>query len=389
MASRLDCSLLSRSFRPARQTLVLGSQRILLLHLSGKGRKTVELQVRLGLSRQGGWRIVRGQLPVGAAAALTLQVPEAHTEIRLANPADRPTFETKLANDKIETALGSDGRIDLQWRPKVADAMVDQALTARSTAAFDVREDSLRMVSQVRLEFGRAFRDAFSLIAPADYLVEQVTGDNVRGWTAKPEDDRQRIDVTLLKLVQDSETLTLYLAKRGRVGQGELTEFEAPSISVEGAALEQGELAVRKSPRLDLRTQGAVGLSPADADMQTAKVMQLADAADAAVLVVQPYQVFRFVRLPFRLKLSASELPVEASAEVRAVLRVAERDTTLDVAVIFRPKGQPLYRVRLYLPDSFALTGSARLSWNGRSPRRTTGSFLRCNCSMAAPASSR
>src|SRR5439155_11376341 len=165
--------------------------RILLLHLSGKSRKTVELQVRLGLSRQGGWRIVRGQLPVGPAAALTLRVPEASTEIRHANLADRPTFETKIANDKIETALASDGRIDLQWRPKVADAMVDQALTARSAAAFDVREDSLRMAWQVRLEFGRAFRDAFSLTASADYLVEQGTGDNVRGWTAKPVGDRQ------------------------------------------------------------------------------------------------------------------------------------------------------------------------------------------------------
>ena len=55
---------------------------------------------------------------------------------------------------------------------------------------FDVREDSLRLTWQVRLEFGRAYRDAFSLIAPADYLVERVTGDNVRGWTTKPRGER-------------------------------------------------------------------------------------------------------------------------------------------------------------------------------------------------------
>ncbi|HZN36503.1 MAG TPA: hypothetical protein VFB80_21890, partial [Pirellulaceae bacterium] len=54
--------------------------RMLLLHLTGKGRKSVELHVRLGLSRQGGWRIVRGQLPVGPAAALTLTAPTAGTE---------------------------------------------------------------------------------------------------------------------------------------------------------------------------------------------------------------------------------------------------------------------------------------------------------------------
>src|SRR4030095_8951790 len=38
--------------------------RLLLLHLSGKGRKSVELHIRLGLSRQGGWRSVRGQNPL-------------------------------------------------------------------------------------------------------------------------------------------------------------------------------------------------------------------------------------------------------------------------------------------------------------------------------------
>jgi hypothetical protein len=223
--------------------------RMLLLHLSGKGRKTVQLNIRLGLTRQGGWRIVKGQLPVGPAAELTLSVPDAGTEIRQASLADRATFETKAANDKIETALGSDGLIDLQWRPKIAEGMVDQAVTARSTAVFDVREDSLRLVWQVRLEFGRAYRDAFSLTAPADYLVEQVTGDNVRGWTTKAEADRQRIDVTLLKPAQGSTSLTLHLAKRGRVGQGDLAEFDAPPILVEGAALQQGEIAVRRSPR--------------------------------------------------------------------------------------------------------------------------------------------
>ncbi|HZN34589.1 MAG TPA: hypothetical protein VFB80_12260, partial [Pirellulaceae bacterium] len=269
--------------------------------------------------------------------------------------ADRATFDTTAANEKIETALSTDGSLSLQWRPKVAEGMVDQALTARSSVAFDVREDSLRVAWQVRLEFGRAFRDAFSLTAPADYLIESVTGDNVRGWTVKKEADKQRIDVTLLKPVQGGETLTLQLAKRGRVGQGELAEFEAPLIQVEGAALEQGEIAVRKSPRLDLRTVAAVSLVRADAGGQTAAVEQLADAADAAVLLVKPYQTFRFVKPPFRLALAASSMPQGATADIKAALQLAERGTTLDAAITFRPQGQPLYQVRLYLPEGFSL----------------------------------
>ena len=339
--------------------------RMLLLHLAGKGRKSVQLNIRLGLARQGGWRIVRGRLPVGPAAALTLTVPQAGTEVRLANVADRATFDTTAENEKIETSLAEAGLVDLQWRPKVAEGMVDTALTARSSALFDVREDALRLVWQVRLEFGRAFRDSFSFSAPADYLVEQVVGDNIRGWTAKPEADRQRIDVTLLKPAQGSETLTLHLARRGRVGQGDLAEFDAPAILVEGAALEQGEIAVRRSPRLDLRSLGAVGLSRADSGEQSQPLEQAADAADAAVLLVKPFQSYRFVKPPFRLTLGATPLLLETTAEVRAALRIAQRDTTLDAAVIFRPKGQPLYRVRLYLPEGFTLDrlGPGDLEW--------------------------
>ena len=80
--------------------------------------------------------------------------------------------------------------------------------------------------------------------------------------------------MTLLKPAQGTETLTIQLAKRGRVGQGELAEFDAPTVLVIDAALQQGEIAVRKSPRLELRTVTASGLSRADADGQTAAVEQ-------------------------------------------------------------------------------------------------------------------
>ncbi len=343
--------------------------RMLLLHLSGKGRKKLELTIHLGLTRQGGWRIVHGQLPVGPAAALTLVAPTAGTEIRHTSLADKPNFETKADNEEIATSLTASGQLDLQWRAKVSEGQVDQSLTAKSIAALDVREDALRLVWQVRLEFGRAFRDAFTFAVPADFLIEQVTGANVRGWSAKKVGGEgsaeQTLDVTLLKPAQGTETITIQLAKRGRVGQGELAEFSAPTVVVIDAALQQGEIAVRRSPRLDLRTVTASGLSRADADGQTAPVEQVSDASDAAVLVVKPYQTFRFVRMPVTLRLAAAEAAQATTAEVRAALRVAERDTTLDAAVVYRAAGQPLYKAELFLPQGFELDrlGPAGLEW--------------------------
>ncbi|MCU0878555.1 MAG: hypothetical protein MUF06_12280 [Pirellulaceae bacterium] len=339
--------------------------RLLLWHLSGKGRKTIELTIQLGLERQGGWRIARGQLPVAPATQLTLVAPTAGTEIRQQQVADRPTFETKTDGERVETALGPAGLVDLSWRSKVTEGVVDQSLTAKSVGVFDVRDDSLRLVWEARLEFGRALRDAFSFAVPTGYIVEQVRGENVRGWSVKTVGPEQLVDVTLLKGVQGSETITIELAQRGRVGLGELAEFTAPTVVVIDAPLQQGTLVVRRSPRLELRTLESTGLARADVDAQTTAAEQAADAGDAPVLRVQPYQVFRFVRVPVNLRLSAAPVALATTAQVRAAVRIAERDTTLDAAVEIRPQGAPLFRIELYLPAGFELDrlGPADLEW--------------------------
>ena len=137
--------------------------------------------------------------------------------------------------------------------------------------------------------------------------------------------------------------------------------------SVEGAAWSRVKSRSAKARGWSCGRSQSSGLDAGDSNRQTAAIEQLADAADAAVLVVRPYQTFRFVRPPYRLTFSASELPQEATAEVRAALRIADRETTLDAAVMFRPQGPPLYRVRLFCPTALRWAASAPAIWNGRS----------------------
>src|SRR6185436_15213410 len=315
---------------------------VAILHASGKGRKKLELSIRMGLERRGGWRIVAGRLPAAPATALTLTIPAEKTEVRLSGLPDKGSFESTKANDEVQTALGADGSLSLQWRPKVAEGMVDQSLTAQSAAVIDVREDALRMVWQVKLDFGRGSRDAFKLTVPAGYLVEQVTGENIRGWQVKEENGRQTIDITLLKAATGSEGLTVQISRRGLVGQGELATFAAPDLRVESAALHQGEIAIRRSRRLDVRSITVADLARADADGQTAAVEQLANTTDAAGIDLVPFQSYRFVREQFKLTLSAGKLPQETAAVVRMILRAQDNGDSLDVQVEYQVKGEPL-----------------------------------------------
>ncbi|MGD0898439.1 MAG: hypothetical protein ABR915_11425, partial [Thermoguttaceae bacterium] len=45
---------------------------LLLLHVSGKGRHTLDVEVRLRLSRQGGWRLAEGALPAAPASGVAI-----------------------------------------------------------------------------------------------------------------------------------------------------------------------------------------------------------------------------------------------------------------------------------------------------------------------------
>ncbi len=85
---------------------------LLTLQVSGKGRHRLELEVRLHLSRQGGWRVAQGTLPAAAASRLSIRVPKAQTEVRLGQAADRGSRETTRADEQHPDRLGTRRRVE-------------------------------------------------------------------------------------------------------------------------------------------------------------------------------------------------------------------------------------------------------------------------------------
>ncbi len=240
------------------------SDGVLVLNVSGKGRHRLTLVAQMQLRRSGGWRVSEGRLLIAPAGTLAMIVPEAQTEVRLTGVSDRTHYLTTQANQTIETALIANGRISIQWRPKVSEGVVDQSLTVRSTAMLDVQEDGLRLVWRVALEFRRGERDTFRLFLPPDYLVTQVAGGNVRGWEVKPADSKQQLEVKLLKPAKDQEQFDVHLWRCGRVGAQDLARFDVPQVIVQDAALHHGSLIIRRSPLLDVRTETTQGVARTD-----------------------------------------------------------------------------------------------------------------------------
>ncbi len=329
------------------------AQPLFRLLVNGAGRHEFRFVLRIPLQRSGGWRIVRAQLPPSPAAALTLQVPQAATEVQLGNVHDQTNYETTADDQMIHTSLGDDGRLDVRWRPRVLGGQVDPSLTVESTAVFDVREDGQRLVWQLDLDFGRVEQDRFSLLVPADYLVEGVAGPNVRGWTiddATSAGGQRRVDVTLLAPASRVDQTRVVLHRRQTLQEDATTTLDAPNVVVDGAALHRGVLTLRRSPRLEMLVRDVRGATRTDLPADIAGVAGATGDSFASPLGAAAFQAYRFGTVPFTVTLDIAAAGGPPSVNIDTVVRIAEQERTLETRLRFEPRRQPVYAVQLLLP---------------------------------------
>jgi len=327
----------------------------IVLYASGKGRHRLDVAVRMRLEKRGGWRVTEGRLPAAPATALALRAPDAGTEIRLGGIPDRRTYETKAADQVINTALAADGALSIQWRPKVSEGQTDTTLTAQSSATLDVQEDSLRLAWALHLEFRHGEREFFAVEVPAGYMVEKVEGTNVRGWELKTAGGRQELEVTLLKRAKGTEDFTVSIWRPADKAAG---EFDVPLIGVTGAVRHSGELVIRRSPLLDLRTVSTNAVTRADlpvarppSAVRNAQVGAPGQQpADESPLGIRPYQAYRFVATPFVIRLASEPVVAKVAAAVQTLLKVAERERNVESRVLLVIENRPLYRARFVVP---------------------------------------
>ena len=326
----------------------------LVVYVAGKGRHRLDVTVRMRLERQGGWRVADGHLPAAPATSLALRVPKPGTEVRLAGVRDKTTLESKQPDETFQTALDSGGALRIQWRPKVAEGQVDQTLTAQSQAVLDIQEDRLYLAWQVQCEFRHGEREAFDLVLPAGYTVEKVEGANVRGWEHAKTDGSQRLTVSLLKPAKAQETFTVTLWRQASEPGAPFAgkPFDVPFVGVDGALRHTGTLLVRRSPLMDVRTVSTDGVRRAD--LPDEKRMPV-PGAEKSPLGIRPYQAYQFVATPFVVRLEAQPVAARAWAAVQTILRLAERERSLETQAVLTVEDRPLHVARLVIPDTLDL----------------------------------
>jgi hypothetical protein len=358
---------------------------LLLLHIQGRGRKRLDVAVRLKLTREGGQRIASGHVPHAPATALTLTVPTARTEVRLGGVLDQTVYETEADGEQIETALAVGQPLSVRWQPKVDAGEVDRSLTVDSDAVLDVREDGLRLAWRLLLKFPNSLRESFSITVPPGppdgYIIEKVLGDNVRGWERRDEEGGSRIEVTLLKAVEGSETITVQLSRQQQLLDDEPVDLQVPTVNVAGAALHRGSLTVRRSPLLEVRISQLEGLTRDDVPADAVAALTAADGAQESPLGIRNYQAYRFNDVPFTLAAAVAPVPTKRRAELRSKVIIADLETRLDTRITILPEGAPVYRIDVAVPDNLSVDrvtapGSFEWSVSRQDNRKVVGVYL-------------
>ncbi|MEE2989867.1 MAG: hypothetical protein VX715_04590, partial [Planctomycetota bacterium] len=148
-----------------------------LLLLMGKGRKRLDMTLALSITRQGGWRIVSGVLPVSSASSLDIELAAAKTELRWSGTTDRGEVISEIDKQQVNLSAGPGGALQFRWRPSITESMVDRSLTAESNMIVDVQEEAIHVVWDVDLQFRRGQRDIFQFLLPTTFQVEEVKGN--------------------------------------------------------------------------------------------------------------------------------------------------------------------------------------------------------------------
>lgn len=324
----------------------------LMLHLSGRGRKELAIELRMKIEKRGGWRAIAGRLPAAPATSLTLRVPAAHTEVRFDGLADRAAVETEQADQEITTALPSHGRVAWQWRAKIAQADVSQGLAVDARSLLDIQEDALQFAWQGEFQFRRGRRVSFTLLVPADYLVERVSGNNIRGWNTLPQDQQQQLTVDLLTAVADRESFTVFLMRRHDQPITAPLSFSAPVVSVPAAMLQQGQLVVRRSGLIDVRTVTATGLRRIDTP---ADGLPISQQVDAGPLPLKPYQAFQYSQVPYELELTAQPTQSQLQVTGQTLIKLSQFESSIESRLSLDIGQRPLHHLRLSVPDNWTL----------------------------------
>ena len=351
------------------------------VRMAGRGVHRVELRLRFAVSRLGGVRTISGVVPIGAAARLTIEVPEAGTTLSIGDESTgnilRESHETKSDHERVTTSLdtasggatvaGSPpmqcGRLRVQWRPRViTDGAIDAGLTVDSLSVVDLTEDGTRLAWRATPSFRSGEYQQFRVEIPMGDLpagqqwrIERVTGTNVRVWDQRDDAQRMIVDIELLGTAKDSETFTVHLF------QPPMATRTVPVPLLSGTLRHTGCMIVRRSGTVSAQCVKSTGTEQIDVPSVPDGMIETGETP----LWIMPILAYQFRSHPVPFVFSVETEQPDGYFEADTELRVTPTEAIVDARIRANPR-QLYHEMTIALPPGLrvdAVTASGDPAW--------------------------
>ena len=308
-----------------------------------RGETVLQLKLLVKL----GGDITKRQLAFGIPAALTSQLlltidqPDADVEFPAAISYKRATTGQQT---HLEAMIGSGGRVELLWTPRVKRAAEIAAnvichnatlisvgggvLNTRSTLDYQITQGEMRQ-AQVRLPIG--------------HRLLRVEGESIQTWEIKLEDQQQVLQVELLKGISPAYKLTVETEKILETLPATI-KAEIPHAS--GVNRETGLVALRGDEELELVVENSAELYRVDVEEFSRLTGQKADRA---------LNAFRFLKSGFNLQVRVAAMQSHIEAVMHNTIRVSPEQLGLTATIDFTIKRAGVFTLKVALPAGYRL----------------------------------
>jgi hypothetical protein len=319
--------------------------------LPEKGSYPVTLTVLGKVVRETGRHTLNLRLPRTAALQFELTIPDWGLEFTL-RPASAFTAKEENGATKLTAFFGSTQEAAISWQKRAAESALPALIFAESALDATISPGALRTTVEVQFRILRAGVNAFELLVPAGQQVLSVEGDTLRDWnlTAAP-DGRQRLGVNLTAPARNRYTLRITLEAPIPNLPAKL---EAPVIEIAGAEGQSGTVSVSADPSLNVTLEPGAGLTQqASAEPATSK-SAAANAAPSRPPRSGALGVFRFLRLPYALGISAQAAEPVVEVTSAALLTVEPDALGLRANLSYKVRKAGIFTAQIDLPAAFS-----------------------------------
>ncbi len=354
---RLSDAAITRAVLGGKPALIVGTPGRgykLLIDKKGKQPETMELDLEYAktIARKPGRNSVSFQSPQAPVSRWRVVIPQsgvkvdlhpliAATEVPAEKTAEGGTPEKKKDETVILAFVGAAPVVRIDWTPKAEGATGLAAMASvRAEGQVWIDEGVSRCRTTLAYSISRAELAQLEIDVPAGQKVANVSAANIRLWSVKTVEGRQRITVELFEPAKVSQQVIVELEKF--FPDRPKNSIDVPVVKAVGAGRQQGVVVVKVAK--SLRAEA----------VKTSGLLQVDDAELPSALKRTKWEfAYRYATVPFTLTLDVEKVQPRITVDSLLEVDLQPDRLTLDLTAVYTIEKAGVFRLEWDIPSGF------------------------------------